>query len=644
MRKVVRNIIVFALVFLMIFTYGCSSVREDDKPNESEVRGTHIFNVGTTDKKIIENGVTEYRIVIPKDAGSYVKDAANEIKNILSFATDATFGVMTDEGLDYSENSKYISLGNTSIFRGAGIEIDGELLEGDGFRIVTKGSNIVINGVSDRAVYYGAYELLKQLIHYEYFGINCEVYDKNVRDLDLPDFDITDVADFLYRICGTAPIRGDVAARNKFRMYMDNETLLTVNGSGCHNSTVPEMLDKGYFPYNEYAEKNPEFFSQDFKELCYTAHGKSDSYKKMQEIALERMKTAILEDPSKNIITFTQSDYTASNCKCASCQAAKEKYGSDSAAYLIFVNSVVRELNKWIAENNIRKIYVASFAYNWSFDPPTISPVPDELKLEDNYTIFVAPISADYFVPFTDASNSGFSSTLEKWAEFVNNVMVWEYTTHFTNFLTPFPDFDTMQENLKFFYDKGTMYVLAEGQATTSSQSGFNMLKLYLQGKLMWNVSYDYNELLDGFFKNYYAEANEPMRQLFDELRLWTRHQHDAIGLKGNCLANNKLSEAATWPRELLERWIGLTEQAVKKIERHKTTDPALYNELYKRIVLESIAYRYLLITNYNSYYQANELLSMKLAFRDYCSLTGVTQIYGGSGGAMSLIYSAWGI
>ena len=542
--------------------------------------------------------------------------------------------------MTFSQTTKYISLGNTTIFQGSDITLNAKQLEGDGFKIVTKGSNIIINGVTERSVYYGAIELLRQLVNYDIYAVGVEYFDKNVTDLALPDFDITDVGDIIYRICGTAPVRGDKKTRDKMRMYMDNECFLVVNGSGVHNSTVPEFHDWGYFPYNEYAESHPDFFSQDFKELCYTAHGNEKEYALMQEIALQRMKDAIIADPTKNILSFTQSDFTTSNCKCDYCQEAKEHYGSDSAAYLIFVNKVVKELNKWIEQENIRDIYVCSFAYNWSFDPPTIEPVPEELQLEENYTIFVAPIQADYFSPLNKGGNVGFGNTLEQWADYVNHVMVWLYSTHFTNLLTPFPNFDSMQETYSFLIDQGTMFVLEEGNAA-NAQPGFTTLKTWLQGKLMWNVNSDYNALLDDFFNKYFDLASAPMRQIFDEMRLWTKHQTSAIGLKGNCLSNNKLGEAATWPLGILEKWMDLTDQACKNIEIYKHSDPELYNELYKRIALEGLCFKYLIITNYSSYYQPSEILEMKKAVKNDSALVGFS--YWGSG-QISDLFRMWGI
>lgn len=42
--------------------------------------GTHVFNIKKTNRNIVENGKSEYKIVVPADAESEITVAADEIK------------------------------------------------------------------------------------------------------------------------------------------------------------------------------------------------------------------------------------------------------------------------------------------------------------------------------------------------------------------------------------------------------------------------------------------------------------------------------------------------------------------------------------------------------------------------------------
>ncbi len=651
MKKAFIRIIVCMLSVVMIFATACVKNDGGSAPVEKSNKiyyenGTHIFNVGTTEHSLVANGATDYQIVYPEEISEgYVFNAANELRDVLKSATGANFVVKTDAGLTYAEDTKYISLGNTTIFEGSGIVLNSEQLEGDGFRIVTKGQNIIINGINDYAVYYGAYELLAQLIDYDFYGWGAEYYETNVTDLALPDFDITDVGDFVYRVVGTAHVRGTQRDRARMRMESDSKIFMPVNGAGAHNSVCPEpgFRDKGYFPLETYGTggTNPRpFYSTSENELCYTAHGDPDVYAEMQAIALDRMKTAILENPTMSYLTFTQSDISSGNCGCDACMESKEYYGSESAAYVIFVNKVVKELNKWREAEGIRHVYVASFAYNWSFEPPTKNLDAEELQVEDNYCVFVAPINSDFFNPINETSNVGTAATIKNWSNIVDNVMVWTYTTYFSNLLLPFCDFDNLQETFSYYLDNKVMYSFCEG-TLKFIQPGFTVLKVWLQGKLMWNVNSDYEALLDEFFTNYYDMAGDPMRQIFDELRLWMRHLSTEEGLKGNCLHNGKFDEAETWPKQLLDKWVMLIDQAVKNIESYKYSNSDLYNKLYKRIALEAVTFKYLIITHHSSAYTPNQVLDMKLSFRSDCNTVGLSDW---GGGKIVDLLKKWGI
>ena len=121
MKKFFTRFLVCSLAVLMLFvSVSCKGNGDDTSGKENHKvyyeGGTHVYNVGTTDKQILVNGNTDYKIVVPEEQDDYIKNASLDMKDILFESTGATFPIITDEGLTYSEDTKYISLGNTTIF------------------------------------------------------------------------------------------------------------------------------------------------------------------------------------------------------------------------------------------------------------------------------------------------------------------------------------------------------------------------------------------------------------------------------------------------------------------------------------------------------------------------------------------------
>ena len=144
-----------------------------------------------------------------------------------------------------------------------------------------------------------------------------------------------------------------------------------------------------------------------------------------------------------------------------------------------------------------------------------------------------------------------------------------------------------------------------------------------MTAKLEWNVNADYNELFNNFFDNYFKDASETMKKLFTYHTThfaWFANEFNVF-----CQGANDTVREEYYPKGTLNTWMGLIEQAYKDIEGLKTTDPIVYEKVYDRITLESLAYRYMLITLYGSNYLDSELEGMKLSFRSDCGTLGVT-------------------
>jgi hypothetical protein len=134
------------------------------------------------------------------------------------------------------------------------------------------------------------------------------------------------------------------------------------------------------------------------------------------------------------------------------------------------------------------------------------------------------------------------------------------------------------------------------------------------------------------------------MHQLFNEYRAWARYQTDSLGYKGFRSVYYGAIKEALWPQRMLERWISLTDKARKEIEIYKQSNPELYRKLDKHIAMESIAFRYLLVSLYSSKYEPTYLNSVKQAFANDVMNAGLTLVSSMSQQKIENLLSQWGV
>ena len=92
MKRVISLVLTFVLL-LAVFV-GCN-----DTPDNPDTPGKPQIN--KTDIRIVDNGATDYKVVVPSGASSFVNTAASELVNFVKEATGATLPVTTD-GKEFS--------------------------------------------------------------------------------------------------------------------------------------------------------------------------------------------------------------------------------------------------------------------------------------------------------------------------------------------------------------------------------------------------------------------------------------------------------------------------------------------------------------------------------------------------------------
>ena len=610
--------------------------------DSTTVRGIHERTVTQTDVDLVKNGASDYVIVIPaNEESSSVKFAVEELRQNFYEATSIDLKTKKDNEITYSENAKILSIGETSFMQQAGVTLDKKQLGRDGYVVQTKGSAVFMVGASDDGTIYAVYGWLKEQFSYEYYAIDETAIQRDVVNKKLLNVTLKEKPDFDYRLTnfGEAWFESTVARRTRFNtssdLWVDFEGVVDGVKSSVAYHTSFNIVSPDIYNNSEDAENyHPNWFAPDGKQLCFSRDPEN-----LAKVVVARITEALDKYPDRNILTFTQQDHNTW-CDCSQCVESFNKYGTNSAVYILFMNRIAKDVTEWVEQNYPgREVLLAMFAYQQTEDAPVIKegneyvPADESLRLHKNVALFYCPIFAEYYYDFNAEQNVNVADTLDKWAVLSETIFTWIYGANFQIYLAPYNNFNSMQNNYRFLYDRGAKYVFDQHQYNQVAGTDWYRLKGYLSSNLQWKIDSNQDELINNFFTNYYKDASSVMKQLFDEENTWFAYLAEVHGYSGKVsYTESNFVIEEYWPKGLLEGWLNLIDQAYAKIEHYKQTDPALYEKLRDRITLESITFRYMQIHLYKLLYSDVDSQRMVKTFKEDCIALGLTQYREGIG------------
>ena len=599
-----------------------SSNTSVDVEQEEKVRGTHERTVTETNVDLVKNGQTDYVIVTPANENhEAVLFAVSELRQNFFRATGITLDVKTDAEMVYTSASKVLSIGETSFLQTAGVTLDKNDLGTSGYVVQTKNNSVFMVGGSGYGSLYAVYGWLSEQFDYEYYAIGETYIQTELTEEKLLSVTLKEKPDFAYRMTNFGEAWFDLSVAHRARFDPADSIWVTFGGVQYHTSfnIVPPEI---------YMEEHPDWYAKNGEQLCFSRDPDG-----LAEAAVENMKEAFRQFPDRNIATFTQQDHF-SWCDCQLCTEALQKYGTNSAVYIKFVNKIADELAAWAKEEfNGREITIAMFAYQKTEDAPVketangYEPIDDTVRLSKNVALFYAPIYASYYYDFNHEENLKAATTLEKWKVLSETLFVWMYGANFRLYLAPYNNFNSMQSTYRYLYDKGAKYIFDQQQFNQVSGTDWYKLRGYLSSNLQWKIDSDQTELINNFFTHYYKDASAAMKRLFDEEMTWFAYLEEHHGYNGTVsYTESTLLKEEFWPQGLLEGWLAIIDEAYKAIEPLKVSNPSMHKTLTQRIKLESLTFRFMQLELYDVYYSEAQVEEMRESFKNDCIELGVRQ------------------
>jgi hypothetical protein len=454
-------------------------------------------------------GQSPYRIVVAADAIPSEHYAADELQHYLEKISGAKLPIVTDAE---KPRSNEILLGDNAHLRRLGANVDFANLGQEGFVLRTYHGRLIIAGGKPRGTLYGVYELLEHQLGVRWFTPEIEFVPPH-SPLRLPALSETRIPALEYREdFWTEALRdADFAARHRLN---GNHYRLTEKHGGRSVVYFPfvHSLDL-LIPRNLY-QAHPEYFpwingkrADGYVQRCL-------SNPDVLKLAIEHVRQWIREHPEATIISVSQND-TFNFCQCERCKAFDDAEGSHAATLLRFVNAIAENIEK-----DYPSIRIDTLAYQYTRKPPKT------LRPRHNVIIRLCSIECCFAHPLETCPSDAdrrFRNDILAWQPVAPLLYVWDYTPNFAHYEQPFPNFDALQPNVRFFVNHGVKGLFEQGNSSPGGYGEMGPLRAYVLARLLsdpdTNVQQDIREFLHAYYGNVADKVQEYLELLHRSVR-----------------------------------------------------------------------------------------------------------------------------
>ena len=442
---------------------------------------------------IANTPLASYRIILPAAALEGEADVAEVLRDTLARATGVTLSIDTDAtpAVDWE-----IVIGQTNRDTDKVAAARAEILN-DGYANVMDGTRLYNTGNLPRGGVYGVYTFMEDYLGARFLSDTyMTVHDGEVKDIpadlcrvDSPYFFSRDT--YWYHILHPRrPTKMNIrnAVKSNHWDMPDLGGGVTYAGPFVHSiwalAEIPHEI--GVQP-------------------CLTDE-------KTYENVRKNVRRVLEENPTATIVSVSQVDSYPDQlgCQCEKCKAIDDREGTPMGSLLTFVNRIADDI-----KDDYPNVFVDTLAYRYT------RKAPKTIKPRDNVIIRLCSIECCFCHPLDDPNcphNVEFKKDIEEWAAICNNLYIWDYTTDFLCYLSPFPNLAVLQRNVKFFKDHHVIGMFEQGNYQSLSGE-FGELHGYLLAKLLWNpdmTEAEYYAHMDEFLRDYYGAGWPYIREYID--------------------------------------------------------------------------------------------------------------------------------
>lgn len=460
----------------------------------------------------METNLSLYKLLLPEKTEPAVLFAAEELDEILGLCNIMPLTRIIEK----KSGDKVISLGETSLKQAVGLVANPN--SGGGYNIDTEDGDVFIYSRDLSGIINGVYGFCERTVGYRFYAED-EIRVEKRDEYYVKEIHVSEKPDFMGRRLDSFQLYHNLKYSLRLRQnesYMDKDERM---GEGTpwaelHDQSLAfQLIPLERYKTEEFIAKG--WWSEKGDQLCWT---KAFYDVELFELLCENLIKVIKAQPDKKFYMLGQTD-NPWYCECDVCKRDYAKYGV-SGVFLRLVNKLADRVKEFIdREQGGREHYLCMFAYLQTLDPPVkvengkIVPLDSSVVARDNVMIRIAPIESGVMYSHLDARiNPHSTASFIGWRAVASHFAVWDYGTDFSAYAVPYPDWDVLADNIRFFKDYGAVDLLTQVPAHTAGTE-FAAMKLYVRARLMWDVSLDEEKLYDEFINVYYGAAADSIRK-----------------------------------------------------------------------------------------------------------------------------------
>lgn len=237
----------------------------------------------------------------------------------------------------------------------------------------------------------------------------------------------------------------------------------------------------------ELFKSNPKLFAlyegkRNAESLCMT----NDTVVALVE---KKMTEIMAQKSDAQFYSVSQNDDVV-YCECAACRKLNDKFGGPQGSFYYFLNKIA---------THFPKTKITTLAYLHTFKPPV------NLKIASNIYTILCPIELNRGKSISMQNAPSFLKVLENWSKTSPHLFIWDYTVQFSNYMSPFPNFEPLQSNYKLFEKNKAKGLFVQGYADIPGD--FSELRQYILAKLLWDTNADIKAITSDFLTGFYGKA-----------------------------------------------------------------------------------------------------------------------------------------
>lgn len=612
---------VISLLLCAVMLFALAACNKNDTPTDNKPDKT-AYN-------LVQDGVSEYKIVLSATATANELFAANELANFLNLATGAELEIVTDD--EYPSSDAIIAIGNTKQAQAANA-VSGQNLATSSFVLKTVGNSLYVtadkNGDGE-ACLYGVYQILQDAVNFRVYAADEIGYDTDNDTIPLYNYDKVYKPTFDQRELGYASIANDETYKKRMRLvWHDTDVRWTLHGHTQASHFVNPDFSDTLHPEHEgmtYGQAHPDWF--DGGQLCWSAGAE------MERVAAEKLIWYIENYPQGEYIMLGQMDNT-DYCSCDRCKKKMAELGINPAGMqILFLNNVIKIAEQWRAENRPEQdVKYVTFAYNGTLQPPVkkdgngnLVAINDQVKPHEKLYIYFTPIETDFAVDLSNQRNLSVMEALNGWNALASGrIMVYIYDINFHNYFINFNNFGTVEGMYRDYLDNGVYYMYSQGPIDTCVPC-FQEMRVFVESQLMWDIGQGYDNLVNEFMQAYYRDAAPAVRKFYELIRnRYARYYAvDDTSLGGGIY--DSIGDSDIWTENLVNALGDALDDALSAVEKYKATDNELYAKLHDRIMKEYLSVIFLKLSYYQASYTSAQIADMKANFKYYTTYFQIT-------------------